>query len=136
MKTLDEVIKAMAWCTDLDQSGCNVCPYADSEHIQCYKEDALHYLQEYQKETKVLADSKEHYEYWGNRYYSEIEKAEENNTQRKTGKWLWKLADNGWADHICSVCGWTKNTDIHVSLGYNYCPNCGSYMRRKNETIH
>ena len=50
--------------------------------------------------------------------------------ERKAGKWLWKLADNGWADHVCSVCGWTKNTDIHVSLGYKYCPNCGAY----NET--
>ena len=47
----------------------------------------------------------------------------------KNGKWLWKLADNGWADHICSECGYTENTDIHVSLGYRYCPNCGAYMR-------
>lgn len=54
--------------------------------------------------------------------------------ERKKGKWLWELADNGWADHICSECGWKKNTDIHVSLGYNYCPNCGADMRvEKNE---
>lgn len=45
------------------------------------------------------------------------------------GKWEWEMADNGWANHICSECGWTKNTDIHVYLDYNYCPNCGSDMR-------
>ena len=49
--------------------------------------------------------------------------------KREKGKWLWKLADNGWANHICSKCGWTKNTDIHVSLGYSFCPNCGADMR-------
>ena len=41
-------------------------------------------------------------------------------------KLLWSLADNGWADHTCSECGWTKNTDIHVRLGYDVCPNCGT----------
>ena len=45
------------------------------------------------------------------------------------GRWLYELADNGWADHICSVCGWTMNTDVHVSLGYDYCPMCGADMR-------
>lgn len=50
--------------------------------------------------------------------------------EREKGKWLWKLTDNGWADHICSECGWTKNTDIHVHLGYKYCPNCGADMTR------
>ncbi len=37
----------------------------------------------------------------------------------------WSLADNGWADHTCSKCGFVENTDIHVGLGWNYCPNCG-----------
>lgn len=54
--------------------------------------------------------------------------------ERKKGKWLWNLADNGWADHTCSECGWVKNTDIHVALGYNYCPNCGTDMRQREET--
>lgn len=44
------------------------------------------------------------------------------------GKWMWELADNGWANHICSVCGYTKNTDIHVRMDYNFCPNCGAMM--------
>lgn len=44
------------------------------------------------------------------------------------GRWIWELADNGWANHICSECGYTKNTDIHVRLGYDYCPNCGAKM--------
>ena len=48
------------------------------------------------------------------------------------GKWLWELADNGWADHICSVCGYTKNTDVHVHLGWSYCPKCGADMRKKS----
>lgn len=37
----------------------------------------------------------------------------------------WSLADNGWADHTCSKCGFVENTDIHVVLDWNYCPNCG-----------
>ena len=49
MKTLDEVIKAMNWCTDLDQSGCNACPYADSDQIICFKDDALYYLKNYKE---------------------------------------------------------------------------------------
>lgn len=44
------------------------------------------------------------------------------------GRWIWELADNGWANHICSECGYTKNTDIHVRLGYYYCPICGAKM--------
>lgn len=44
------------------------------------------------------------------------------------GRWKWEFADNGWANHICSECGYTKNTDIHVRLGYHYCPNCGARM--------
>lgn len=45
------------------------------------------------------------------------------------GEWIWQLANNGWVDHICSVCGYTENTDIHVSLGWKYCPNCGAEMK-------
>lgn len=48
--------------------------------------------------------------------------------ERKTGNWKWGFADNGWADWTCSECGWTENNDIHVSLGYKYCPHCGAYM--------
>lgn len=43
-----------------------------------------------------------------------------------TCRYEWSLADNGWADHTCSACGFCENTDIHVSLGWNYCPNCGA----------
>ena len=48
---------------------------------------------------------------------------------RPQGEWIWQLANNGWVDHICSVCGYTENTDIHISLGWKYCPNCGADMR-------
>lgn len=44
------------------------------------------------------------------------------------GEWLWEFADNGWANHICSRCGWTLNTDIHVGMDYRFCPNCGAEM--------
>ena len=46
----------------------------------------------------------------------------------KHGIWKWKLADNGWKDIYCSVCGHTENVDIHVCLGWNYCPHCGARM--------
>ncbi len=48
--------------------------------------------------------------------------------QRKRGKWLWELASNGWANHICSECGFKENTDIHVKLNWRYCPKCGAEM--------
>ena len=51
-----------------------------------------------------------------------------NFTEVKHGEWLWELADNGWADHICSKCGYTINTDIHVIVDYDYCPNSGARM--------
>ena len=48
----------------------------------------------------------------------------------RMGVWLWELASNGWADHICSECRYTINTDFHVGLGeeYNHCPRCGANM--------
>ena len=50
--------------------------------------------------------------------------------ESRKGEWLWELADNGWADHICSECRFTVNTDIHVKLGpeYDRCPRCGADM--------
>lgn len=46
------------------------------------------------------------------------------------GKAFWKceLSNGGWADHICSNCGFTETTDIHVKLEWKYCPYCGSEM--------
>lgn len=40
----------------------------------------------------------------------------------------YEYADNGWADHICTNCGYTKNTDVHVSLSWSYCPSCGAKL--------
>lgn len=45
-------------------------------------------------------------------------------------QWIHRCADNGWMDHICPVCGFTENTDIHVQLDWNYCPNCGTRMSK------
>lgn len=61
-----------------------------------------------------------------------MDKLEEQAKEAETkGEWKWDLADNGWADHTCSVCGYTKNTDIHVRLDWKYCPYCGSRMKEE-----
>lgn len=61
-----------------------------------------------------------------------LDKLEEQVKEEETkGEWKWSLADNGWADHTCSVCGYTKNTDIHVRLDWKYCPYCGSRMKEE-----
>lgn len=44
------------------------------------------------------------------------------------GRWKTELDDLGWLTHTCTVCGYAKRTDIHVSLGWNHCPNCGARM--------
>ena len=46
--------------------------------------------------------------------------------ERKVGKWIVKIED--WNRWTCSECGFSKRTDIHVSLGYKFCPNCGAKM--------
>lgn len=43
-------------------------------------------------------------------------------------KWEIEMDDMGWNKHTCPNCGYVKRTDIHVSLGWNYCPNCGAKM--------
>lgn len=48
------------------------------------------------------------------------------------GEWISDLDSCGWINHTCSHCGYEKLTDIHVSLGWNFCPNCGCDMRGKN----
>ena len=51
-----------------------------------------------------------------------------NNKDRHACLWKWDLADNGWADWTCPNCGFVENTDIHVTLGWNYCPMCGKKL--------
>ena len=41
------------------------------------------------------------------------------------GRWITEFDDLGWLKHTCTVCGYVKRTDVHVSLGWNYCPICG-----------
>ena len=43
-------------------------------------------------------------------------------------QWVIEMDDMGWLKHTCQNCGYVKRTDIHVSLGWNYCPNCGCKM--------
>ena len=51
----------------------------------------------------------------------------------KRGRWHYKFADNGWQDVSCSECGYTENVDVHVRLGYNFCPNCGARMDKERK---
>ena len=44
------------------------------------------------------------------------------------GRWEVELDDMGWKKNTCSICGYVKRTDIHVRLGWNYCPKCGARM--------
>lgn len=44
------------------------------------------------------------------------------------GQWKTEFDSLGWLTHTCTVCGYTKRTDIHVSLDWNYCPKCGAIM--------
>lgn len=41
------------------------------------------------------------------------------------GRWKCEMDDVGWNKWTCPSCGFVKRTDIHVSLGWNYCPHCG-----------
>ena len=45
--------------------------------------------------------------------------------KQKSGKWILTIED--WNKWTCSKCGYVKRTDIHVNIGWKYCPNCGSY---------
>ena len=53
--------------------------------------------------------------------------------QPKKGKWIHKLED--WNRWTCSECGFSKRTDIHVSLGFNFCPQCGADMRGEKHEV-
>lgn len=50
----------------------------------------------------------------------------------KTGHWILKTED--WNKWTCSECGYTERTDIHVSLGYDFCPKCGAKMVEEQES--
>ena len=43
-------------------------------------------------------------------------------------RWIVEFDDRGWKKYSCSGCGYFRRTDIHVSLNWHYCPNCGSKM--------
>ena len=45
----------------------------------------------------------------------------------ENGKWLYS-DDDGWSRCICSNCGWYKNVDVHATIGYKFCPECGARM--------
>lgn len=90
MKTLDEVIIGIK-----EQMGLG-----DPILI-----DALHYLNEYRMEQKILSDRKEHYEYWEHKYYAELEKNDPltwEQLKQMKGKPVWveymdDKQQTGWA---------------------------------------
>lgn len=49
-------------------------------------------------------------------------------SKQKTGKWILTIED--WNKWTCSKCGFYHRTDIHVTLGWNFCPHCGAEMER------
>ena len=51
--------------------------------------------------------------------------------QEKTGMWFLTIED--WNKWTCSECGFSKRTDIHVMIRYNYCPNCGARLIESEE---
>ena len=53
------------------------------------------------------------------------------NQEPRKGHWIYTLED--WNKWECSECGFTKRTDVHVSIGYKYCPGCGCSMKGELE---
>ena len=51
----------------------------------------------------------------------------------KTGHWILTIED--WNKWTCSECGFTKRTDIHSRLGYDFCPKCGTKMEGEKYDI-
>ncbi len=41
--------------------------------------------------------------------------------------WEHEIDELGWNMWTCPCCHY-KRTDIHVSLGWNYCPMCGKRL--------
>ena len=82
-------------------------------------EDAIKEL----KETLFIGDEKAPYCF----DITSIEKAPKPmQISQRQGHWIHELED--WNKWTCSECGWNKRTDVHVKLGYKYCPNCGAKM--------
>ena len=49
-----------------------------------------------------------------------------NSQEQKVGHWILEVED--WNKWTCSNCGYSKRTDVHVTLGYDFCPKCGCKM--------
>jgi len=52
--------------------------------------------------------------------------------QQKYGKWILTIED--WNKWTCSKCGYVKRTDIHVNIGWKFCPSCGCRMVEPQES--
>lgn len=49
------------------------------------------------------------------------------------GYWQHSFNECYWNKWTCSECGFYEITDTHVSLSFNYCPNCGAKMNDASE---
>lgn len=47
-------------------------------------------------------------------------------------EWKYEFDDLGHFKGICPVCGYEKRLDVHLYLGWKYCPECGSKMNPRN----
>ena len=52
--------------------------------------------------------------------------------KQRIGRWICTIED--WNKWTCSECGYYTRTDIHVYLGYDYCPKCGCQMVGEQST--
>lgn len=51
--------------------------------------------------------------------------------KQRTGHWILVIED--WNKWTCSECGFSERTDIHVTLGYRFCPKCGAKMESEEQ---
>jgi len=49
--------------------------------------------------------------------------------------WICEMDEDfdSWIRWTCPNCGYMKRTDIHVSIGWNYCPMCGVNLSGRKE---
>ena len=82
----------------------------------------------YCDDTEVIEEHLANYQRHAEEYRQLAEWLKELKQLRepKTGHWILTIED--WNKWTCSECGFKERTDIHVTLGYCFCPKCGAKM--------
>ena len=62
-------------------------------------------------------------------YIEEVETTDSDDTTT----YHYFFAMNGWSDRVCLKCLHIENMDVHVRLGWNYCPICGRKIVPESE---